>query len=263
MLRSLTACVAAVVIAAGAHVRVSAAGTTGTIQGHVRLSGPAPANPVIRMGMDPLCAQANAGKRPVQELVVRSSDGGLKNAFVTVEGTFPKTAAPTEPVVVRQQKCVYAPRVVGARIGQTLRIVNGDTLVHETHTVTSKGNAFSITQPHSDMVFNYTLKAAEEMLRLRCKVHNWMIGYVAVVAHPYFAVTSDGGAFTIANVPPGHHQIKVWQERYGWMTKTVDVKAGETATIDFTYTGKEQPSAGIRDLVLPGDSGSVQLLASR
>jgi len=261
IIRSLTALLIATAVAAGAHARVSAAAATGTIQGHVRLGGPAPANPIIRMGMDPLCAKANAGTRPVQDLVARSADGGLANVFVTLEGTFPKTAVPADPVIVRQRKCMYAPRVVGARVGQTLRIVNSDTLVHETHSLTSKGNAFSITQPHSDMVFNYTLKAAEEMLRLRCKVHNWMVAYVAVSPHPYFAVTADGGAFTIANVPPGRHQIRAWQERYGWVTKTVDVKAGQTVTIDFAYTGKERPSASIRDLVVPDGDSAIQLLA--
>src|SRR5438045_1169540 len=46
---------------------VSAASATGTIQGHVRLTGPAPGNPIIRMGMDPMCAQLNAGpSRPAQ-----------------------------------------------------------------------------------------------------------------------------------------------------------------------------------------------------
>lgn len=262
VLRSLTACLVAGLVAVTAHARVSAAGNTGTIQGHVRLSGPAPANPIIRMGMDPLCAKANAFKRPVQELVVRSADGGLANAFVTLEGTFPKTAPPKDPVYVRQQKCMYTPRVVGAQVGQVLRIVNSDTLVHETHSVTRKGNAFSITQPHSDMVFNYTLKAPEEMLRLQCKVHSWMIAYVAVSTHPYFGVTNDTGAFTIANVPAGRHQIKAWQERYGWVTKTVDVKPGQTVTVDFSYTGKEKPPAAeLHELVVPDGPATVHLLA--
>ena len=262
VLKSLTACLVAGLIAVGAHTRVSAAGNTGTIQGHVRLNGLAPANPVIRMGMDPLCEKANGFKRPVQEIVVRSADGGLANAFVTLEGTFAKTPVPKDPVYVRQQKCMYTPRVVGARVGQVLRIVNSDTLVHETHSVTTKGNTFSITQPHSDMVFNYTLKAPEEMLRLRCKVHSWMIGYVGVSPHPYFDVTDSGGAFTIANVPAGRHQIKAWQERYGWVTKTVDVKPGETATVDFSYTGKEKaPAAELHDLVVPDGPSSIHLLA--
>jgi hypothetical protein len=179
----------------------------------------------------------------VQQLVLQSADGGLANAFVTLKGTFPKVAVPSDPVVIRQVKCVDAPRVVGAMVGQTLRIVNGDTLAHETHSANSTKNTFKVTQPHSDMVFDYTLKSPEEMLRLACDVHRWMTAWVGVEPHPYFNVTNAAGMFTIANVPPGHHQIRVWHERYGWLTKTVDVKPGATATVDFAYTGQEHPAA--------------------
>src|SRR5690348_3170179 len=131
---------------------LSAASGTGTIQGHVRLSGPAPGNPIIRMGMDPMCANLNAGpSRPVQQIVLRSADGGLANAFVTLKGTFAKVPPPSAPVVIRQVKCIDEPRVVGAMVGQTLRIVNGDTLAHETHAANSTTNTFKVTQPHSDM----------------------------------------------------------------------------------------------------------------
>jgi hypothetical protein len=81
------------------------------------------------------------------------------------------------------------------------------------------------------------------MLRLACEVHRWMTAYVGVEPHPYFNVTDQGGAFTIANVPAGRQQIRTWHERYGWLTKTIDVKPGGTATIDFAYTGKEQAGA--------------------
>ena len=242
LFRWLAAALTAGVVVSAAHT-VSAAGATGTIQGHVRLSGPAPGNPLVRMGVDPMCAKLNAGPaRPVQEIVVKNADGGLANAFVTLKGTFPKTPPPRDPVVIRQIKCFDVPRVVGAMVGQTLRIVNGDTLAHETHAITAKGNAFNVTQPHSDMVFDYTLKSPEEMLRLGCEVHRWMTAWVGVEPHPYFNVTNTSGVFTIANVPAGHHEIRAWHERYGWLTKAVDVKPGATATVDFTYTGQERPA---------------------
>jgi len=87
------------------------------------------------------------------------------------------------------------------------------------------------------------LKSPEEMLHLACDVHRWMTAWVGVEPHPYFNVTNDAGVFTIANVPPGRHPIRAWHERYGWLTKTVEVKAGATSTIDFAYTGQEHPGA--------------------
>jgi len=277
----LCAMLAAVGVVATAHLPLGAAGNTaanaagnaadntatyaaaqaqpatGTIQGRVILSGPAPANPLIRMGADPLCARLvrESGKRPVQEIVKRAADGGLANAFVDLQGTFPAAKPPAGPpqgpVVITQRGCVYSPRVVGAMVGQTLRIVNSDTLLHNLHGISSKGNAFNTTQPQSGMVFNFPLKAEETMMRLTCDVHSWMSAAIGVETHPYFAVSDDSGSFTIRNVPAGRHTIRVWHERYGRLTKTVTVTAGGSATATFTYTGNEKPAAGLREVRLP------------
>lgn len=230
-------------------------GGTGTISGRVRLTGPSRANPLIRMGRDPMCAKLNSGARPVQQLVVRGADGGLANAFVELQGTFPNTPAPGDPVVINQRNCIYVPRVVGARVGQTLRVTNTDELLHNLHAISAKGNDFNVGQPRSGMVFNYQLKAEENMLRLKCDVHSWMIAYVAVETHPYFAVSNSDGAYSIANVPAGRYTIRAWHEVYGWMPQMVEVKPSATTTVDFAYTGNERPAAdaaAIHELLVPG-----------
>src|SRR5262245_17100840 len=107
-----------------------AQGNTGSIKGHVRLMGKLPGNPVIRMGMDPKCSQMNTGKRVIQEYVLATVDGSLANTFVRVKGTLLQTPVPAEPVVIDQRGCVYTPRVVGARVGQTVRVKNSDALMH-------------------------------------------------------------------------------------------------------------------------------------
>lgn len=256
LLVTVSAAAVAVLLAATARVAPIAAqgaGTaagTGTIEGHVRLAGPARANALIRMGLDPLCARLNPN-RPRQEITLRSADGGLANTFVALDGTFPATAAPNTPVVLNQRNCVYVPRLIGARVGQVLRIINSDTLLHNVHSISAKGNDFNETQPHSDMVFSYTLKA-EEMVRLKCDVHSWMTAYVGVVTHPYFAVSNEMGTFTIKNVPAGKQSLHTWHERYGRLTQMADVKAGATTTVEFEYTGNEKPpTAELHELLIP------------
>src|SRR5688572_12096221 len=73
----------------GRQVDAQGAGT-GTLEGRARLTAAAPANPVIRMGADPVCAslQRARGRQPTHEIVVRSADGGLANVFVSVQGSF-------------------------------------------------------------------------------------------------------------------------------------------------------------------------------
>ncbi|MGH9255130.1 MAG: carboxypeptidase regulatory-like domain-containing protein [Vicinamibacterales bacterium] len=264
LLFSAAGCAAALLLASrGSVATIEAQAGTGTIVGHVRLTGLAPANPIIRMGGDPRCGRALAGKRLTQEIVVRSADGGLANTFVNLQGSFPSAPAPAQPVAIDQQGCLFVPRMVGARVGQTLQITNSDPTGHNVHSLSTR-HVFNVSQPVKGMVNTFPLKSEDVVMRIRCDIHSWMIAYVGVVTHPYFAVSALDGAFTMARVPAGRHTIQTWHEQYGRLTRTVDVKAGQTATVDFAYTGNEKPSsAGLTDLVIPGDGQSVTLIAGR
>ena len=214
----------------------------GSIKGHIALAGKLPGNSVIRMGMDPKCAQINKGKRVVQEIVAASLDGSMANVFVKLQGAFPQTPAPAEPVTIDQRGCVYGPRVAGARVGQTLQVRNDDELIHNVHGLSGKNNGFNVSEPKAGMVQQFKMKD-EEMLRLKCDIHGWMTAYIGIVSHPYFAVTGEAGTFEIKNVPAGTHKIEAWHERYGPLTQTVVVKAGATTTDTFMYAGTEKPPA--------------------
>lgn len=233
----LAPCVVVTVAMAGggAAAAVQSAGT-GTIKGHVRLTGTLPGNRVFRMAADPMCAALNRGKQLVQETVVANLKGDLANVFVKLQGSFPHTPPPATPVTIGQRGCLYSPRVVGVRAGQTLQIRNDDALLHNLHSSSAiKDNGFNISQPIAGMVNQFHLKEEADMIRLRCDVHGWMTSFIGVVSHPYFAVSNQLGTFDIARVPPGSYTIQAWHERYGPITHTVRVKAGATTTVDFAY----------------------------
>jgi plastocyanin len=210
----------------------------GAIKGHIRVNGKLPGNPVIRMGMDPMCAKLNAGKRPVQEIVVATADGSLANVFVSLQGSFPASPVPAQPVTIDQRACVYVPRVVGARVGQTLQVRNSDELLHNVHSASAHGNNFNFSQPKAGVVTPLQLKTAEMMLRVTCDVHRWMTAFVGVVSHPYFATTGGAGTYAIADVPAGTHTIQAWHEQFGVVIETVRVTAGSTSTVDFAYPAR-------------------------
>ena len=228
----------------------AAQANTGTIKGHVRLNGKLPGNPVIRMGMDPMCSKQNLGKRVVQETVVASVDGSLANVFVRLEGNVPQTPVSTQPVTIDQHGCIYIPRVVGVRVGQVLQVKNSDAFLHNTHALSGKDNGFNVGQPAAGNIYSWKAKNEEVMLHIKCDIHNWMNAYVGVVTNPYFAVSDTSGTFQIDKVPPGTYTLQAWHERFGAVTKTVTVKAGATATVDFTYTGEEKSSSLFQELTV-------------
>jgi plastocyanin len=228
------------VLLAAACGEAIAQGSTGTIRGHVRLTGKLPGNPVIRMRVDPGCAKLTAGKMVVQEYVAAAIDGSLANVFVRMIGNFPQTPVPTQPVVIDQSSCVYGPRVVGARVGQTIQIKNSDPVLHNVHALSGKNNGFNVAQPRAGLIYEFKAKNEEVMLHFTCDVHNWMHSYLGIVTNPYFAVSSTKGTFEIPRVPPGTYTIEAWHERYGPVSKPVTVKAGAVTTVDFSYASTEK-----------------------
>lgn len=211
---------------------------TGSVSGHILFAGPPPGNPVIRMGMDPKCADMTRGKMVIQEEAMVARDGSVANVFVRLEGTFPQTPIPSTPVVIDQRSCVYGPRVVGVRVGQTLRIRNDDDLLHNVHSSSAGPNGFNVGQPKAGLVFEFTPRAPEVMVKLGCDVHRWMTAFIGVMSHPYFAVTTATGQFTIPNVPPGTYTLKAWHERFGERSTAITVRAGATVTADVRYEPK-------------------------
>ena len=252
--------VLSVVICLALASETLAQANTGTIKGHVRLSGKLPGNPFIRMGMDPMCSKTNAGKRILQEYVVATVDGSLANVFVRLQGNVPQTPVSTQPVVIDQRGCVYTPRVVGVRAGQVVQIKNSDALLHNVHGLSGKDNSFNVGQPTAGLVYQWKAKNEEVMLHLKCDIHNWMNAYIGVVTNPYFAVSDTTGTFQIDKVPAGTYTLQAWHERFGALTKTITVKAGAATTVEFTYTGSEKAASAIQELRVPlplGEGGAT------
>ena len=207
--------------------------TTGTLSGRAVFTGAPPAIATLTMTTDKACV-AGAGPNPQSDAVLIAKDGGLKNVFVHVkEGLDPAYSfdIPTTPAVLDQKGCIYTPRVIGVRAGQSLEVLNSDETLHNVHALPMKNQEFNTTLKKVSRTFT----VPEVMLRFKCDVHPWMAAYVGVVAHPYFAVTDATGAFEIKGLPPGTYTVEAWHEKFGPKTATVtiDPKGAQTATFSF------------------------------
>jgi plastocyanin len=211
--------------------------TTGDIGGRVVFTGPRPTADVIRVGIDPVCAQT-VGANVQSQAVLIGQDGALQNVFVYVkDGLDPaySFAIPTTAVTLDQKGCRYTPRVFGVRAGQPVEIVNSDATLHNVHALPMMNQEFNQGEPAQGARMQKTFTVPEVMVRFKCDVHAWMSAYVGVMAHPFFAVTGADGTFTIKGLPPGTYTLEAWHEKFGTRSATVTVAEHQTQHASFSF----------------------------
>jgi hypothetical protein len=220
------------------HPQDAAAQDGAGVSGSVKFTGTAPEPQKVKMDADPQCALHHKEAVMKEEVVVNPS-GGLKWAFVYVkDGLASKPAAPTEPVTLDQQGCMYSPHVLGIQVSQPLQITNSDQTLHNVNCKPTKSKPFNIAQPTKGMKSTKSFTAPEVAVKCACNVHPWMASYIGVVDHPYYAVTDDAGAFTIAGLPDGTYTLEAWHEKLGTATQQVTVSGGQAEPVNFEFAGQ-------------------------
>jgi len=209
--------------------------TTGaTVRGTVRFEGKVPVAKAINMAADPSCAKEHPSPVMAQD-VMTDTKGDLQNVIVFVsEGLGDKTFdAPTQPVVIQQKGCIYEPHVLAVRANQPLEVVNEDQTSHNIHPMPANNREWNKAEPPGSKT-EEAFAREEIAIPVKCNLHPWMRGYVAVFKHPYFAVTGKDGSFEIGNLPPGSYTITAWHGKLGTMMQKITV-GEETKTIEFVF----------------------------
>ncbi|NRA03607.1 MAG: hypothetical protein HRU00_13505 [Myxococcales bacterium] len=215
---------------------------TATIAGSVNFAGAAPrSRPIDMAGADEKCAEIHGGKRLKPDTVILNDNGTLRNAFVWVktgveDWSFPM---PEGDALLDQHGCRYEPHVQGMRTGQSLSIKTSDPTAHNVHGYTKVNRSFNRSQPPGAADVSIRMRKDESTppMKVKCDIHPWMNAYVAVVDHPYFAVTGADGSFELGNLPPGTYTIGAWHEKYGAIDQTLTIGDNESMTLDFDYAG--------------------------
>ena len=162
--------------------------------------------------------------------------GGLENVIVYVaDGLGDRTfQPPSQPAVITQDGCQYKPHVLGLQTNQKLDVVNDDATTHNIHPLPNNNREWNKTQPHGIQI-EETFAREEIPIPVKCNIHPWMRGYIAVFKHPYFSVTDKEGNCKLSGLPAGTYTVKAWQEKLGTQTQTIKVADGEVKTAEFVF----------------------------
>jgi hypothetical protein len=121
------------------------------------------------------------------------------------------TATANDEVEFDQKKCIVLSHVLGMRSTQKLKVLNSDTVGHNT-SIKAFGFDTIIAAGSSSIVDS--VKAIKEPAGTSCAIHPWMSAYIMATPHPYIAVTDEKGEFEIKNIPAGVDlEFRIWQEQ--------------------------------------------------
>ena len=220
------ALVAAVAAFIGLPPRATAQGG-GTIEAEVKYNG-APMVETIKINKD---VEQCGTEKKIGKVSV-GPNKGLMNAVVFVaDAKGATTAKAAKPAALDQKGCEFRPHVLGMLPGE-IEIVNSDGILHYIHTFSTANPTLNKAQPKFKKVMREKFDKPE-IIRVQCDVHSWMLGWIAVMPHPYFGITDDRGVTKIENVPAGKQTIEAWHPVVGKLRKDVEVKAGQTTKVAF------------------------------
>jgi hypothetical protein len=196
----------------------------GTVEVEVKYNG-APVVEKLKVNKD----TQKCGTEAAVEKVVVGPNKGLVNAVVSVAGAKGAPTARSGKPVLDQHGCKFVPHVVAMMPGE-IDIKNSDDILHNIHTYSTANPPINKAQPKFKKVMTEKFEKPE-IVKVTCDVHSWMLGWIAVMPHPYFGVTNESGVAKIDNVPAGKQTIEVWHETLGKQTRDVEVKAGQTTKV--------------------------------
>lgn len=214
-------------------------GGNGEIRGSVRFRGPKPVMKVIDFSSNPQCERAHLNKQVREETVVVNANGTLRNTLVWLKSGVPQRRweMPFASATLAQNGCVYQPHVLALMTNQDLEIRNEDPVNHNVHMESSVNLGSSEMEfPRGESIHKRYMRP-EVWFPVGCSVHPWMHAYVAVIAHPFFAVTGPDGAFDLKGVPAGDYTVEAVHEKYGRKEQRITVQAHQVKAAEFVYGG--------------------------
>ena len=217
----------------GVQFTVGDVTSAGSITGEVRFTGGISTLPPVKVSKD----QDYCGETLPNETYLIDPNGGLKNAVVFLEQAPAVVAGnPQKLNTIENTGCRYAPRILAIQKGERLLVRNNDPKLHIPHSYRNEKTVFMLSLPFKNTILDATPKIRDPgVLKLVCDTHAWMLGFIHVFDHPFFAVTDDKGAFSIHQCSRRYLHAKSLHEDAGVRTQEVVVsESGDVrANVEF------------------------------
>lgn len=205
---------------------VTPVGDGGKIEGKVVFQGNVPTKKIIPTKDKEVCG----GPRD-EPMILVGADKGVQDAVVYLKEVAKGKAwgKQEKPPEIDNVKCKFVPTVQVIRAG-AFDIVNGDSVLHNTHGFYGKRTAFNLALPNKgDRITKQLDKPGK--VRVECDAHGWMLAWVYVADSPYYALTGKDGSFSITDVPPGDYTLVATQDYTGDIEIPITVKAKEATKV--------------------------------
>jgi len=208
----------------------------GTIKGVCTFKGEVPAPEELNIDKDvEVC-----GKRDkTSHALIVSDDKKIANVVVSIRKFKAEDGWQSkQPIEFDQQSCTFSPHVLLVPEGTPVEFKNSDPLLHNIHTYSVKNAGVNEGIPAGKSM-DKTFKSAENV-KVTCDVHKWMEAWIIVMDHPYYALSSKDGTFSLDNVPPGKYELMAWHEKLGRSKNRpkVEVAEGGTVEVSFEFEGR-------------------------
>jgi plastocyanin len=214
---------------------------TGTITGVVRFDGAAPERKPLSIGGSGGCPEHSEPTLAEDTIV---ENGRVANVFVTIQSGLQGWDLPpakSDSLTMDQKGCIYAPHVLGLRVGQTVLVHNSDPATHNVKISSRANDSLNPIQAPGSPAIEWKPAKKEIGVSFECNLHPWMKAWVCVVDQPWFAVTGKDGRFVLQGVPPGDYVLEAWHEKFGKKTAKVTVEPGGSPEASFTYKATDKP----------------------
>ena len=126
-------------------------------------------------------------------------------------------------------------------VGQPLRILNSDRLLHNVHMMPKVNEEFNKAMParHQEAAgAGHDVSQPEVMVPFKCDVHPWMKAYIGVPAASLLRRECGRRQLRHRERTPGKYTLKAWHEFFADQVQEIEVADG-AVTVNF---GLKPPS---------------------